>query len=82
MRRIDNDLKKQTDELNEARNHLASLSKGKEGGSYFSADLGELIYRNERLNPNHFFVEKFGTEVLSTVIAIVHKYRYSHIYPQ
>ena len=73
MRRIDGDVKKQTDELTEAKNNLAALTKGKEGGSYFVQDLGELIYHNERLNPNHYFVEKHNTEFLATMIAIVHK---------
>lgn len=40
MRKRDNDIKKCTDELNEIRNNLAALNKGKEGSSFYTKDLG------------------------------------------
>ena len=36
-------------------------------------DLGDIIYNAAKLNPDHCFVEKHGSEILSTCIAIVHK---------
>jgi hypothetical protein len=72
MRYIDGDLKKSTDELNEAKNNLAQMSKGKDSNSFLQKDLGDIIY-NTKIDPDTFFVEAKGSEALSTFIAIVHK---------
>lgn len=73
MRTIDGDLKKVQDELNDAKNHYNSISKGKETTSFVNKDLGEIIY-NSQINPDIYFVEKHGSEELATIVAIVHKY--------
>lgn len=70
MRTIDNDLKKMQDELNETRNHYNSVAK-KEGASFMAKDVGDVIYTNQ-VDPS-IFVEKQGSEALSTLIAVVHK---------
>ena len=74
MRTIDGDLKKVMDEMNDARNSLNSVSKGKESASFLVKDLGDIIY-NSQLNPDVYFVEKnAGLESsLATLIAIIHK---------
>jgi hypothetical protein len=46
MRTIDGDLKKVQDELNDAKNHYNSISKGKETTSFVNKDLGEIIYNS------------------------------------
>jgi hypothetical protein len=56
------------------QNNLHALQKGKEGNSFFTKDIGEVVYTTEKINPDAFFVEKHGCENLCTVIAIVHKY--------
>lgn len=43
--------------MGDAKNHLASLSKGKEGSSYLVKDIGEIIYNSEKIDSN-IFVEK------------------------
>lgn len=73
MKNIDGDLKKQLDELNEVKNNLAALTKGKDGASFFTKDLGEVIYTSEKINADVFFMEKHGCENLCTLLAIVHK---------
>jgi hypothetical protein len=73
MRAIDSDLKKKQDELNEVKNNYSALSKGKDSASYQQKDLGEIIY-NSTINADSYFVEKLGSEALSTMVAIVHKY--------
>jgi len=73
MRYVDGDLKKVMDEMNDVKNNLGQLSKGKDSNSYLQKDLGDIIYNAPNLNPDHYFVEKHGSEVLATCIAIVHK---------
>lgn len=58
MRKRDNDIKKYTDEMNEIRNNLAALNKGKEGSSFYTKDLGNEIYNSEKIVPEAMFVEK------------------------
>jgi hypothetical protein len=60
--------------LNEVKNQYTSVSKGKEGKSLLTKDMGDLIYDNPVINPDHYFVEKLGSENLATILAIVHKY--------
>ncbi len=74
MRYVDGDLKKVMDELNDVKNTLGQLSKGKDSPSYLQKDLGDIIY-NSNLNQKAdiYFVEKHQSEILATCIAIVHK---------
>lgn len=72
MRQIDGDLKKIQDELNDKKNSLGSVSKSKESPSYLVKDLGDIIY-NSDINPDIYFIEKLGSENLTTMIAILHK---------
>jgi V-ATPase subunit C len=72
MRYVDGDLKKVMDELNDVKNNLGQLSKGKDSPSFLQKDLGDIIY-NSNLNADIYFVEKHGSEILATCIAIVHK---------
>jgi len=73
MRKRDNEVKKFTDEVNEIRNNLAALNKGKDGSSFYTKDLGNEIYNSDKINPDVMFVERHGCENLATLIAIVHK---------
>jgi len=73
MKTIDNDIKKQQDELNEVKNTFAQMSK-KEGTTLLTRDLSEVIYSASSLDPEKHFVEKKGSKILSTIIAVVHKY--------
>jgi len=61
MRSIDGDLKKLMDELTETKNNLNALSKGKETLSYYTMDLGEIIYNTDKVRPDVYFVEKHGS---------------------
>lgn len=61
------------DELNEVKNNLAALTKGKDGNSFFNKDIGEVIYTSEKINADVFFMEKHGCENLCTIIAIIQK---------
>lgn len=72
MKTIDNDIKKQQDELNEVKNTFAQLSK-KEGTTLLTRDLAEVIYSATNIDPDKHFVEKKGSKVLSTIVAVVHK---------
>ena len=60
MRKRDNDIKKCSDEVNEIRNNLAALNKGKDGTSFYTKDLGQEIYNSDRIVPEAIFVEKHG----------------------
>ena len=82
MRTIDGDLKKQTDELTEVRNNLNALNKGKEGTSFYTKDLGEIIYNSDKFNPNHVFVETHGCENFQSLIAIVPKLKLQIFFDQ
>ncbi len=73
MRTIDGDLKKVQDELNDAKNNYNAISKGKDSPSFLAKDLGEIIY-NSKLEPEKYFVERHGSENLSTMVIILHKY--------
>ena len=53
MRTIDGDLKKTSDELNETKNHYNSVAK-KEGTTYMTKDLGDIIYNNSHVDPDLF----------------------------
>jgi len=46
MRLIDSDIKKIMDLLNDAKNNLNSVAKGKDSASYLVKDLGEIIYNS------------------------------------
>lgn len=70
MKTIDGDLKKLQDDLNETRNIYNQVAK-KEGANFTSKDLGDVIYNSTVSSED--FVEKLGSEALSTLIAIVHK---------
>lgn len=70
MKTIDGDLKKLQDDLNETRNIYNQVAK-REGTSFQSKDLGDIIYNSGVSSED--FVEKLGSETLSTLIAIVHK---------
>lgn len=72
MRAVDNDLKKQADDLNETRNNYNQVAK-KQGSTYTSMDLGDVIYNSQHVDPSIYFVDKDGAEALCTLIAIVHK---------
>ena len=70
MKTIDGDLKKLQDDLNETRNIYNQVAK-KEGANFQTKDLGDIIYNSQVSSQD--FVEKLGSETLSTLIAIVHK---------
>jgi len=75
MKAIDNDIKKLQDEMTEAKNNLAQLTK-KDGTNFLTQDISEAIYSNTSLNPNQSFIEKMssqGSEMFVTLIAIVNK---------
>lgn len=72
MRTIDGDLKKVQDELNDVKNQYGAVSKGKDSASFTQKDLGEIIY-NSKIDPDRFFVEKHGSENLTTLVYIQHK---------
>ena len=46
MRLIDGDIKKVMDLLNDAKNNLNTVAKGKDSTSYLVKDLGEIIYNS------------------------------------
>jgi hypothetical protein len=70
MRTIDTDLKKVQDELNEVKNHYASIVK-KEGSNFQTKDISETIYTSQV--DASIFPEKAGSEHLATLVVIVHK---------
>jgi hypothetical protein len=72
MRKVDNDLKQSADVLNETKNNYNQVSR-KQGTSYATMDLGDIIYNSQHVDPSTCFIEKDGSEELSTLIAIVHK---------
>ncbi len=72
MRTIDNDLKKQGDDLNDTKNNYNQIAK-KQGSTYTNMDLGDIIYNSSHVDPSVYFVEKNGSEELVTLVAIVHK---------
>ena len=76
MKAIDGDLKKLQDDMSETRNVYNQVAK-KEGNSFINKDLGDIIY-NSKVNAE-LFVEKLGSQWLSTVIAIVNKYGCNHL---
>ena len=57
MKKIDNDVKKQQDELTELRNQHAQLVK-KDGNNFLNQDISEAIYSHEKLKVNEIFIEK------------------------
>ena len=59
--------------MNEVKNNLAVLTKGRDGANFYSKDLAEVIYTTEKINPDSYFMEKHGCENLCTLIGIVHK---------
>jgi len=73
MRAIDSDLKKIFDELTEVKNNYNLVNKNRDGKSLMSKDLGEIIYTTQGLNPDHYFVEKVGSENLSTILIVLNK---------
>ena len=50
MRTIDNDLKKQGDDLNDTRNNYNQVAK-KQGSTYTNMDLGDIIYNSSQVDP-------------------------------
>jgi V-type H+-transporting ATPase subunit C len=82
MKKIDNDVKKQQDELTELRNQHAQLVK-KEGNNFMTQDISEVIYSYDKLKVNEIFIEKAGgsttgPSMFQTVIAIVHRTKIEH----
>jgi len=73
MRAIDSDLKKIFDELAEVKNSYNLVNKNKDGKSLLTRDLNELIYTSKDINPDHYFVEKLGSENLSTVLIVLNR---------
>lgn len=57
MKKIDNDIKKQQDDLTELRNQHSQLVK-KEGTNFLSQDISEAIYSYDKLKVNEVFIEK------------------------
>ncbi len=75
MKKIDNDVKKQQDDLTELRNQHGLLVK-KEGTNFMSQDISEAIYSYDKLKVNEMFIEKAstaGSTMFQTLIAIVHR---------
>lgn len=70
MRQIDNDIKKQQDEINEVKNNFTALSK-KDGSNFLTQDTATVIYSNSVDSNN--FVETKGCTQISTIIFIVQK---------
>ncbi len=60
MKKIDNDVKKQQDDLTELRNQHGLLVK-KEGTNFMSQDISEAIYSYDKLKVNEMFIEKAST---------------------
>ena len=80
MKKIDNDVKKQQDELIELRNQHAQLVK-KDGNNFLNQDISEAIYSHEKLKVNEIFIEKAssaGSNMFQTLIAIVHRTKVDH----
>lgn len=81
MKKIDNDIKKQQDNLTELRNQHASIVR-KEGNNFMTQDISEAIYSFEKLKPEEVFVERAnkssGSELFQTLIAIVHRTKIQH----
>lgn len=80
MKKIDNDVKKQQDELTELRNQHAQLVK-KDGNNFLNQDISEAIYSHEKLKVNEIFIEKAssaGSNMFQTLIAIVHRTKVDH----
>jgi hypothetical protein len=82
MKKIDNDVKKQQDELTELRNQHAQLVK-KDGNNFLTQDISEAIYSHEKLKVNEIFIEKAnssgaGSSMFQTLIAIVHRTKVDH----
>ena len=71
MKAIDGDLKKHTDQLQEYKNALNTLSKGGSGNNFMTSDFSEKIYSDERNAAN--FVETQGSQLFSTVVVILQK---------
>ena len=71
MKTIDSDLKKLMDDMNEKKGLLNQVSK-KEGTSFLTKDLGEVIYGSKNIKAEDF-VEKLNSTSLSTVIAVINK---------
>lgn len=57
MKKIDNDIKKQQDDLTELRNQHSQLVK-KEGTNFLTQDISEAIYSYDKLKVNEIFIEK------------------------
>ena len=73
MKKIDADIKKQQDEINELRNQHAGLAK-LDGNNFTTQDISKAIYTADNYNPSEIFVEaKGGSEIFQTLIAIVHE---------
>ena len=80
MKKIDNDVKKQQDELTDLRNQHAQLVK-KDGNNFLTQDISEAIYSYEKLKVNEVFIEKAssaGSSMFQTMIAIVHRTKVDH----
>jgi len=72
MRTVDNDIKTLNDNWTETKNQLAQLVR-KEGNSFQTKDLSEVIYTDNNLKPEEVFVELSHTTFLSTLLVVVHK---------
>jgi hypothetical protein len=71
MRTIDNDIKKQQDEINEIKNSYTALSK-KDGSNFLTQDIATIIYSNS-VDANIFVESNKNCTQLTTVIFVVHK---------
>ena len=56
MKKIDSDLKKQQDEINELRNQHSALAK-LDGNNFTTQDISKAIYTADNLNPRDIFIE-------------------------
>ena len=78
-KKIDNDIKRQQDNLTDLRNQHALVVK-KEGNNFMTQDISEAIYSYEKLKPEDIFIERAGksttsggSDLFQTLIAIVHR---------
>ena len=55
------------------KNAYNAISKGKEGKSLLTKDIGDIIYTTQGINPDHYFVEKLGSENLCTILVILNR---------
>ena len=77
----DDRLKKITDEQNDIKNKLGKMQK-KEGKVFTQKDLGDIVYEGKM--PKSLFVNTHGSELMTTLLVVVHKKKVDHfrqVYP-